>query len=247
MTTFISHASLFKTLLLLSISALVFAPTFVSASPVNHYYPRNGFANDNITQGNLSNRINNHPVHFNQSTNNLNSKLPFKLISYQNAGPTHYTTAYNDNNNNTNPHVVNTSATTIGTITSADVASPGAVFDTAQICQSYSLTANLSAIGSNATIRSTFLDVSPVGRLSASALLNNAMHKLPTLASDAQLNQACGNLSTLADTEVGRNFSNGVVGEFLFEGNHVAITSGPIVAVVSVLCLVLIVGPATVI
>lgn len=113
----------------------------------------------------------------------------------------------------------------------------------AAACAQYSRAANLSAIGTNATIRSAFLEASPVGTLSNAALLNVMQARAAALAADAQLNQACGNLTAVALREVGANFTKGVVGQFVFVGNPVSIINGPLIAVVCVACLVVILGP----
>lgn len=211
-------ASLLKALLLLSLSPFfLLAPISVSASPLRYPTTKN---NNYISNNRLT--------------------LPLRIEARQQAA---ITTPASTTRVNTTIIAEDIVAAAAGAASPA--ASPAAVFDTAQACQAYSRTANLSAIGSNATIRSTFLDVSPVGKLYNSALLNEAITSLPALAENAQLNAACGNLSALAATEVASNFSRGVVGQFAFTGNHVAITNGPIVAVVTALCLVVILWPVT--
>ncbi|KAF3765708.1 hypothetical protein M406DRAFT_68128 [Cryphonectria parasitica EP155] len=119
----------------------------------------------------------------------------------------------------------------------------GSPLFTEQACQQYSRIANLSVIGSNSTMRTTFLDVSPAGTLSNSAMLNEAIKNLPMLTADAKLNEACGNLTTVATTEAANNFTKGIVAQFTFTGNHASIVNGPVVAGVVIMCLVVMLGP----
>lgn len=119
----------------------------------------------------------------------------------------------------------------------------GTPLNVALACAQYGRIANLSAIGTNSTFRATFLDVSPVGTLFNEALLSQAMNDLPQLTMDPQLNQACGNLTTIANTEATNNFTNGIVGEFPFTGSHTSINGGPVVAIITVAALIIICGP----
>jgi hypothetical protein len=81
-------------------------------------------------------------------------------------------------------------------------------------CADYSRIANLSTIGSNSTLRASFLQNAPAGTLISAALLNDAIAKLPPLTRDPDLNENCGNLTQLALDESARNFSQGTVAEF---------------------------------
>lgn len=130
----------------------------------------------------------------------------------------------------------------INVILSRQAAAPLAV---PEACAQYSRVANLSAIGANATIRSAFLEASPVGTLFNAALLNRMQQAAGPLARDAQLNQACGNLTAVALQQVGVNFSAGIVGQFAVAENPVSIVSGPIVCVVTALALVVLLVPAS--
>lgn len=129
----------------------------------------------------------------------------------------------------------------------APAASPavGTVLSTAEACAQYSRVANLSAIGTNATIRSAFLEASPVGTMFNAALLNVMQADAMLLMMDVQLNQACGNLSAIALQEVGVNFTQGIVGQFTFTENPVSVVNGPIIIAICSLCLLIILGPAS--
>lgn len=121
----------------------------------------------------------------------------------------------------------------------------GTVLSTAEACAQYSLVANLSAIGTNSTIRSAFLESSPRGTLFNSALLNVMEANAKLLMLDPELNQACGNLSALALQEVAVNFTMGIVGPFTFTGNPVAIVNGQITGWLTIACIAVIIGAAT--
>lgn len=114
-----------------------------------------------------------------------------------------------------------------------------------QACQQYSRIANLSAIGTNSSYRTAFLESSPVGTLSNAAMLNGAMANLPPLTADAALNAACGNLTTIATEQAAVNFTQGIVAQFTFTGNPSAIVNGPIMIGVTLFALVVICGPLT--
>lgn len=107
-------------------------------------------------------------------------------------------------------------------------------------CRDYSMTANMSTIGTNITYRAAFLKKSPVGTIPNSRMLNAAMLKLPKLTADVQLNAQCGNLTTVAITEAANNFTKGIVAQFTTEGLPVGIRNGPvilfIVGIISILC-----------
>lgn len=114
-----------------------------------------------------------------------------------------------------------------------------------QACQQYSMVANLSAIGSNSTIRSAFLEASPVGTMFNSAMLNVMQADAMNLSKDVELNQACGNLTAIALEQVGVNFTMGIVGQFMFTGNPVSVVNGPIIVAITVACLIILLGPAS--
>lgn len=120
---------------------------------------------------------------------------------------------------------------------------PGTPLNVALACAQYSRIANLSAIATNSTFRATFLDVSPVGTLFNEAMLTQAMNDLPRLTMDPQLNQACGNLTAVANAEVATNFTNGIIGQFTFTGSHTSVTTGPIIAIITVAAVLIICGP----
>lgn len=121
----------------------------------------------------------------------------------------------------------------------------GTVLEPAQACQQYSKVANFSAIGSNATIRSAFLEASPVGTMFNSAMLNVMQANAMNLSKDVQLNQVCGNLTAVALEQVNVNFTMGIVGQFMFMENPVSVINGPIIIAVTAVCLLLILGPAS--
>jgi hypothetical protein len=83
-------------------------------------------------------------------------------------------------------------------------------------CFDYSETANYTAIGTNATLRGAFIQSSPLGTDPTRVTLDDAMKRYTALnmLKDERLNRECGNLTTVALREVGRNFSNGIVGPF---------------------------------
>jgi hypothetical protein len=94
-------------------------------------------------------------------------------------------------------------------------------------CLDYARTANLSTIGTNSTYRAAFLQASPVGTIIEAKVLDAAILKLPALTGDEALNQACGNLTTIALTEAERNFTMGIVAQFSgLVGNPQAIKAG---------------------
>ncbi|KAJ4424197.1 hypothetical protein N0V82_001063 [Gnomoniopsis sp. IMI 355080] len=114
-----------------------------------------------------------------------------------------------------------------------------------QACQQYSMVANMSAIGSNSTIRSAFLEASPVGTMFNAAMLNVAQANAVNLSKDVELNQACGNLTAVALQQVGVNFTMGIVGQFMFTENPVSVINGPIIVGICIACLFVILGPAS--
>ncbi|CAN8104250.1 unnamed protein product [Discula destructiva] len=122
---------------------------------------------------------------------------------------------------------------------------PGTQLSTPDACAQYSRVANLSAIGTNSSIRSAFLAASPVGTLFNAAMLNVMQADAVALTKDVQLNEACGNLTTIALEAVGVNFTMGIVGQFTFTGNPTSVVNGPIIVVLTVLCLMILLGPAS--
>ncbi|OCK81931.1 hypothetical protein K432DRAFT_350075 [Lepidopterella palustris CBS 459.81] len=95
-------------------------------------------------------------------------------------------------------------------------------------CLDYARTANLSTIGANSTYRSAFLQASRVGTIINGRMLDAAILKLPALTGNEALNQACGNLTTVAFTEAERNFTMGIVAQFSgLVGNPQTIKAGP--------------------
>ncbi|KAJ0125202.1 hypothetical protein N8I77_006182 [Diaporthe amygdali] len=121
----------------------------------------------------------------------------------------------------------------------------GTILSTQAACLQYSQIANMSVIGGNSSYRTTFLEQSPVGTLANSAMLNKAILVAPNLTADAELNQACGNLTAIAIQEAATNFTKGIVAQFTFTGNPASVVNGPIIAVVVILCLLIQVGPLT--
>ncbi|EXJ55379.1 hypothetical protein A1O7_08306 [Cladophialophora yegresii CBS 114405] len=82
------------------------------------------------------------------------------------------------------------------------------------LCLQYSTIANLSIVGSNATYRSAYLQASPAGGDPARAPLDSAMLELPNWQFNKTVNDACGNLTTVAFESAATNFTNGVVLQF---------------------------------
>lgn len=119
----------------------------------------------------------------------------------------------------------------------------GTPLNVAVACAQYARIANMSAIGSNSTLRATFMDVSPVGTLFNAAMLSQAVAELPQLTADVALNQACGNLTTVATTEAANNFTRGIVGQFSFTGSHTSIVNGPVIGVITIAGLLIMLGP----
>lgn len=81
-------------------------------------------------------------------------------------------------------------------------------------CLDYSSIANLSTIGLNSTYRAAYLKASPDGTDQAAAILNGAEAQIPPLTANKELNQQCGNLTTIALEEAANNFTRGVVAQF---------------------------------
>lgn len=122
---------------------------------------------------------------------------------------------------------------------------PGDLLNTEQACLQYSRIANLSTIGGNSSYRTAFLESSPQGTLANAAMLNGAIAALPPLTADAQLNSACGNLTTVAAEQAAVNFTQGIVAQFTFTGNPSAVANGPVMIVVTLLAVIVICGPLT--
>ncbi|OBT68835.1 hypothetical protein VE03_02215 [Pseudogymnoascus sp. 23342-1-I1] len=80
-------------------------------------------------------------------------------------------------------------------------------------CADYARLANYTAIDSNSTLRAAFLQASPQGTDPTRVILDRAFIEFnaKNLMFDGALNAQCGNLSTIALTEVNRNFSLGVI------------------------------------
>lgn len=78
-------------------------------------------------------------------------------------------------------------------------------------CAEYGRIANLSTIALNATLRGAFLRSSSLGTFPAAAVLDVEPPKLMSLMLDVELNRQCGNLSTRAVVEAGRNLTAGTV------------------------------------
>jgi hypothetical protein len=83
-------------------------------------------------------------------------------------------------------------------------------------CADYSRLANYTAINSNSSLRAAFLQASPQGTNPTRVILDSAVVEFNAkkLKFDAALNAQCGNLSTIAATEVDRNFSQGIISGF---------------------------------
>ncbi|KAI3397062.1 hypothetical protein diail_11298 [Diaporthe ilicicola] len=112
-------------------------------------------------------------------------------------------------------------------------------------CLQYSMIANMSVVGGNSSYRTVFLQKSPVGTLSNSAMFNKAILVAPNLTADVELNQACGNLTAIAIQEAATNFTQGKVAQFAFDPTPVPLVNGPITIVVVLLCLLLQLAPLT--
>lgn len=91
--------------------------------------------------------------------------------------------------------------------------------NTAISCPDYSRLANYTVIGTNSTIRAAFLQASPDGTDPTRAILDTAKKTFmqKNMMMDQELNRRCGNLSMVAATEVGKNFTNGIVGPFVIK------------------------------
>ncbi|KAL7619534.1 hypothetical protein AAE478_010074 [Parahypoxylon ruwenzoriense] len=81
-------------------------------------------------------------------------------------------------------------------------------------CAEYSMVANYSTIGTNSTYRAAFQQASPLGTFESNAIMDGATKKLPQFMFNKAINDACGNLSTLAVTEAANNFTKGIVANF---------------------------------
>ncbi|KAM0323479.1 hypothetical protein ACHAQA_008759 [Verticillium albo-atrum] len=126
-----------------------------------------------------------------------------------------------------------------------DAAAPGTTAGTGPggpQCLEYSRTANFSVIGSNTTLRSAFIQASPVGTHSNLNFLAAMVVALPPMTANVPLNDACGNLTTIAAVEADRNFSQGNIVGFPTSLTPDAIEGGwPVIfsvcAAVMVLCI----------
>lgn len=123
----------------------------------------------------------------------------------------------------------------LGLTLAAPKASPAAVLQVRQSapdpCITYSITANLSTIGSNTTYRSIFYSRSMTGTMYDNAMFKNAMLALPAMTKDVALNRQCGNLTDVAFNEAMRNFTQKIVGPFT-EVAPEGIKAGPEVIVI---------------
>lgn len=86
-------------------------------------------------------------------------------------------------------------------------------------CLDYSSIANLSTIGHNATMRAAYLQAAPDGTDHSVAILNDAELKLPALTKNVELNDQCGNLTTIALEEAANNFTKGIVAQYRVPGS----------------------------
>ncbi|KAH8808622.1 hypothetical protein F5884DRAFT_858149 [Xylogone sp. PMI_703] len=78
-------------------------------------------------------------------------------------------------------------------------------------CTTYSRIANLTTISTNTTYRAAFLRSAPMGTFMAASTLDKDASQLPVLQMDAQLNEQCGNLTTIAIDSAATNFTEGTV------------------------------------
>lgn len=101
----------------------------------------------------------------------------------------------------------------------------------------------MSAVGGNSTYRLVYVALSPVGTLFNTAMLNQAVSELPKLTMDIALNQACGNLTTIALEQAALNYTQGLVAQFPFKGNEGAVINGPIIILLTIFCLAMIMLP----
>ncbi|KAH6645196.1 hypothetical protein BKA67DRAFT_587154 [Truncatella angustata] len=85
------------------------------------------------------------------------------------------------------------------------------------ICQNYAKVANLSTIGLNSTYRAAFLRSAPMGTDAASSILDTQSPKLMGMMFDKNLNEQCGNLSTIALAEAANNFTRGIVADLTIQ------------------------------
>lgn len=119
----------------------------------------------------------------------------------------------------------------------ASTITAGSRLTEAQACAQYSRIANLSVIGANSSYRAAFLDSSPDGTLNNAAMMNKAIADHLTLIFDTELNAVCGNSSEIAIKEAAVNFTQNIVAQFTFVGNPSSIEVGPIIAIITGVCL----------
>lgn len=119
------------------------------------------------------------------------------------------------------------------------ITTAGSLLTEAQACAQYSRIANLSVIGTNSSYRAAFLESSPDGTLNNAAMMNKAMAAHLTLIFDTELNAVCGNATQIAINEAATNFSRNIVAQFTFVGNPQSIETGPIIGIITVVCLVI--------
>lgn len=78
-------------------------------------------------------------------------------------------------------------------------------------CGDYSRIANLTTVAKNTTYRAAFMRSANMGTLKAAHTLDKEASLLMGLQMDAQLNEQCGNLTTIAIADSGSNFTSGTV------------------------------------
>lgn len=106
-------------------------------------------------------------------------------------------------------------------------------------CAAYERIANLSTIGSNSTYRSAFYSRSTTGSMYDNRMFSEAIAALPALTANQQLNEQCGNKTTIAFEGAMSNYSNpdnrivaqfsGIVPEGIKAGPEVVVIVGGIV------------------
>lgn len=89
--------------------------------------------------------------------------------------------------------------------------SPSANAALTPICQNYAKVANLSTVALNSTYRAAFLRSAPMGTFTSINILDTEKPKIMAMMMDAQLNQACGNLTQIAIDGAAANLTAGTV------------------------------------
>ncbi|KAI1377921.1 hypothetical protein F4677DRAFT_413903 [Hypoxylon crocopeplum] len=98
-----------------------------------------------------------------------------------------------------------------GTDALAPRQSPSANAASLQNCQTYARVANLSTVALNSTLRAAFLRSAPMGTFAAISILDTEKPKIMEMMMDAQLNQACGNLTQVAIDGASTNLTNNMI------------------------------------